>query len=309
MLENAVRLCEAKFGNLFRATAMHFSSLRSITAPTATHGGRRQDPSSSPDRDTSLANRAATRQVAHIADVAGRHRCDPFGRAVELAGYRTVLAVPMLEETSSIGAIVICRAEGSPFDDKQIELLQTFAEQAVIAIENARLFNELQRRSRVAAAADRHRRRAQGHQPLDLRSADRARYAGRVGCAAVRGRHSRASVARRASTSGGELRRRNAFEAEHRRSSQEGVASRRPGDDRRPRRVLEGNTVHVADCQADPEYDLSEAQQVRRLPHDTGRSAPARRKPDRRDRLCRAPRCARSPTSRSSWSRPLPTRR
>ena len=168
LVESAARLCEAdkatitrqKGGAFYRAEAYGFSKefmdyVNEIPVV--------------PDRGTSFGRALLEGRVIHIPDVLA----DPeytFAEAQRLGGFRTILGVPMLREGIPIGVLGLARSEARPFTAKQIELVSTFADQAAIAIENVRLFDEIQDKSRQLAEASQHKSQFLANMSHELRT-------------------------------------------------------------------------------------------------------------------------------------------
>jgi class 3 adenylate cyclase/putative methionine-R-sulfoxide reductase with GAF domain len=170
-LEKAVRICEAKFGNVYRWDGAALSLVASHNTPSSLIEERRRTPFR-PSHKTPFGRVIAEQKTIHVVDAAAEEayieRSPSIVAAVELGGIRTYVAVPMLKADQLIGIVSIFRQEVSPFTDKQVSLLENFATQAVIAIENARLLSEL-RHSLELQTATADALRVIGSSPLDLR--------------------------------------------------------------------------------------------------------------------------------------------
>jgi two-component system, NtrC family, sensor kinase len=168
LVESAARLCEADKATITRQIGGAFFRAEAYGFSTEFMDYVRAFPVE-PEDGTASGRALLEGRIVHIPDVLTDSNYS-FAEAQKLGGYRTVLAVPMLREGTPIGVLALTRSEVRPFTDKQIELVSTFADQAAIAIENVRLFEEIQDKSRQLEEASKHKSKFLASMSHELRT-------------------------------------------------------------------------------------------------------------------------------------------
>jgi signal transduction histidine kinase len=168
LVESAARLCEADMVVIGRpkGETLYFEATYGFTPEFAEFAASHP---AKIDKATVSGRALLDRQIVHVPDVLA----DPeytYGGGEQTRSYRTVLGVPLLREGTPIGVIALNRNSVRPFTEKQIELVTTFADQAVIAIENARLFDEIQDKSRQLGEASQHKSQFLANMSHELRT-------------------------------------------------------------------------------------------------------------------------------------------
>jgi signal transduction histidine kinase len=168
LVESAARLCEADMASVPRVTGGILDYFASYGYSPGFHEFLRNNPTS-PGRGTVSGRAVLEGRTVHIPDVLADPEYD-YGEGQKIGGYRTLLGVPLMREGAAVGALVLGRAVPRPFTPQQIELVATFADQAVIAIENVRLFDEIQDKSRQLEEASQHKSQFLANMSHELRT-------------------------------------------------------------------------------------------------------------------------------------------
>jgi signal transduction histidine kinase len=263
IVESAARLCEGLFGTLFSfdGELIHLVAAHNWT-PAVFEAARRVFPTQ-PTRATATGRAILERAVVHVPDVDLDPEWETGHEASRVVGFRSALCVPMLRDGVPLGVIGVARANPGPFSDKQVALLKTFADQAVIAIENVRLFRELEARNRELTESLEQQTatgdilRVISSSPTDVQpvfdtiAARAKRLCDARECAVFRFDGELIHLVAQADTSAAWS---NALRGAYPRPPGRGMITARA--------IQAGSLVHVPDVLADPEFELTDAARV-----------------------------------------------